>query len=675
MTHSPHRDADLPGNLLANRNFLFLWAAYAISAMGDHLSEMAILKIAGGLEKDVTPLAARISFVFFLPFLFGPFMGYLADLIPRRVLMITADVVRAVLILFFIEMAAGAALFSPTWGPFLPLLAVGLFAALFSPARLALLPSLIRRDQLTRANGMISGMGIIATMIGIALSGWIVDHFGSRPAFIADAGTYLFSALMVVMIAVPAIRSDHPIDDLNQAERDPTASRLAAGHAPSPWRGFQYARTHRRILQLVVASATVWFCGSLINSIIPAVVRDVYQGVGYTPISLYRALIGLGFVLGAIIIVRWGHRLPGDLYIVFGLGGVSAGMFIFALSILAPFSAGAAAVSGGIGLLLSATSAAVVMASYNALLQRIVPSRFRGRVFGVVDLCSMGALLLATGSLAVPNWSNADRFVGPIVLGVAVLAGFIAWEGLKRHLSRSSLSRFYALVNLMGSFMISRFLWRLETVGRCTVPRQGPAIVVANHTCYADPLLILGACYPTTFGYFVAAEYATQRFNRFFLNIVRCIPVRRDGLDTAGAKQAIRRLRDGEALGVFIQGRIILDGEAPDAHLRDGAAMLALSTGAPVIPIKITGTRYYPNMILNLLMPHRARLYFGSPVDLSRFQGRGKSREVLQELTRHLYDVIQGLDRAGADLSQPAALECADAESAAQGHTGCATAL
>src|SRR3972149_7522445 len=154
-----------PTGLLRNRNFVLLWSAYGISALGAHLSEMALPKTQNALspDGDVTPLTARITFVFFLPFLLAPLTGALADRVSRRGLMVMADLVRGAAMM---AMAVMIAWTSPwgTWGPFAPLLVVGLFAAVFSPARSALLPTLIRPDQLVRANAMLSGLGIIATM-------------------------------------------------------------------------------------------------------------------------------------------------------------------------------------------------------------------------------------------------------------------------------------------------------------------------------------------------------------------------------------------------------------------------------------------------------------------------------------------------------------------------------
>ena len=90
--------------LLSNRNFVLLWSAYGISALGDHLSEMAILKTQDALKPDVdiTPLMARMTFMLFVPFLLlAPVAGLLADRFPRRGLMVLADVARAAIMISF----------------------------------------------------------------------------------------------------------------------------------------------------------------------------------------------------------------------------------------------------------------------------------------------------------------------------------------------------------------------------------------------------------------------------------------------------------------------------------------------------------------------------------------------------------------------------------------------
>ncbi|MCH7632436.1 MAG: hypothetical protein IIB59_04405, partial [Planctomycetes bacterium] len=92
MTDSPRRRSPATG-LLGNTNFVLLLCAYAVSAMGDHLSEMALLKTRNALDTavDVTPLTAQMTFMFFLPFfVLAPIAGGLADRWSRRGLMVAA---------------------------------------------------------------------------------------------------------------------------------------------------------------------------------------------------------------------------------------------------------------------------------------------------------------------------------------------------------------------------------------------------------------------------------------------------------------------------------------------------------------------------------------------------------------------------------------------------------
>lgn len=184
-------------------------------------------------------------------------------------------------------------------------------------------------------------------------------------------------------------------------------------------------------------------------------------------------------------------------------------------------------------------------------------------------------------------------------------------------------------------------LWyRLRRVGRCTVPNRGPVIIVPNHTCTADPLLICAACRNRKVSFMIAQEYADLRFWRYFVRLVECIPVRRDGRDVAAAKHALRHLRAGQALAVFIEGRIPAPGQKVEP--RDGAALLALRSGATVIPCHISGTLYRESVLAGFLARHRARVHFGPPVDLSDLAGK-TGRGPVSAATRRIYEQICAL--------------------------------
>lgn len=625
--HESQSDRPSPG-LFQNRNFMLLWCAYGISAMGDHLSEMAILKTLDGLnpEVDITPLSARMTFFMFVPFLLlSTIAGGLADRFSRRSIMVIADFARAAIVFelgWMISLAKG---WTTEWGPFIPLAAVGVFAALFSPARLALLPTLIQPNQLVRANGMIGGLGIIATMIAGYIGGLLADKYPEYVAFRLDAATFVLSAIMLLCMRLP------------RSEQQTTSSEV--GSLRKITDGFRYVVAHRRVPELLAVAALVWFCGSLINSVIPAVVRDVYGGT-FTLISLYRALLGLGFMIGAVTIVSLGDALKSEVAMTWGLFGIGLGMVLFAVSVIAPIDSWWRRGIGGAGIVLAGACALGVMASFQTLLQRIVANRFRGRVFGVSDLMTTSSLLVATGMLAIPKWERLDRWVGVIIGTVAVVtivAGIIV---LYVRLHRGPHGWALNLGENLNEFIV-KFWYRFQRIGRPTVPRTGPVIVTANHVSAADPLLLCAGAPYRAISFLIAAEYASWPIVRFFVRALECIPVRRGTRETGATKQALRHLEEGRAIGIFIEGGIPNPGETP--RPKDGVAMMALRTGAVVVPAYISGMKLHQSLLRSLFSRQNARVRWGAPVKLDEFRSDDPSRETIRHATQKIWEAIQTL--------------------------------
>lgn len=615
--------------LLRNRNFVFLWCAYAISAVGDHLSEMAILKTQNALSADVdiTPLTARITFMFFIPFfLLAPVAGWLADRLPRRVVMITADVIRSA-ILFSFAWLIGQTQGWGTWGPFVPMLLVGIFAAFFSPARQAILPTLIRPDQLTRANGMISALGFIATMFSVAISGYLADHYVPHFAFRIDALTFLASAVFLLLMRFPK-RYKKTAPQMNR----PSPLKEFAG-------GVQYIRSHRYIRELLIVTALIWFCGPLVNSVIPAIVRDVYHG-SFTTIASYRAYLGVGLIGGAVMISILGGALRSEVAITWGMVGISMSIAIFALSVFLPLDPSTLSVIGAIGIVLAGFFATTVMASFNSLLQRMTANRYRGRVFGIKDVCTTGSLLLATGMLGIPQWTRMDQWVGWILVAVAIIMFGAGMWSLQIRLQRGAYS---PKLNFLGNLneFVARFWWRFKRIGPSTVPRTGPVIITSNHRNAIDPLLFYVGIRYRLPSFMVAAEYNRWFIIRYITEAADCMPVHRGTRDISSTKQALRHLKNGKAIAIFVDGGIVKPGEMPKP--KDGVAMLALKTGVQVIPAYISGTNYREGVLAGLFTRHQARIRFGQPVDLSEFRNGPKNRETIRAATRKIYETIRSL--------------------------------
>ncbi|MCH7592167.1 MAG: MFS transporter [Planctomycetes bacterium] len=621
--------------LLGNPRFMLLWAAYGISAIGDHISELAVLKTQNAVNPavDVTPLDARMTFLFFVPFfILGPLAGCLADRLPRRGLMITADLARfAVLLSFGVLM--GLTREWTAWGPFLPLVLVGTFAALFSPARAALLPTLIRRDQFVRANSLISGLGIIAAMVALLVGGYLAEHYDPQIAFRVDAATFLASATLLCMLRAPRQRA---------ASNDRYG---VAEIVRQVKEGFRYTACHRRVIELLAVAAVVWFSGALIKCVIPAIVRDTYGGT-YQDIGGFRIYLGIGFIVGSVAVSILGDALRGEIAITWGLFGVSAAVIVFASSVFLPLSPTALYWVGATGLIGIGVFGVTVMIGLNTLLQRIVPDRFRGRVFGVKDFFCTGALLAATAGLALPQETRVDQWVGFILGGVAVLAFVAGLTTIVTRIRRSDLPAMTVLCEHLNEFLC-KAVWGYTAVDRWRVPRGRPVILTANHTCPADPLFLAAAMPHRVISFMVAVEYTKWPIFSYVMRCAHCISVRRGEHDIGATKQAIRHIRDGKIMGIFIEGRIVHEGET--AEPLDGVAMIAMRTGAQVVPAHISGVLRRRGIFRGLFARHRARVRYGAPVDLSEFMQHKPDRAAIRAATMKIHAAILAL----APVSRP----------------------
>ena len=171
----------------------------------------------------------------------------------------------------------------------------------------------------------------------------------------------------------------------------------------------------------------------------------------------------------------------------------------------------------------------------------------------------------------------------------------------------------------------------LRVASPSTVPRFGPVLVVARHTSGVDPLLLISAVPDRVVSFLIAAEYLGMPVVRRLPLMIGCIGVRREHQDAASVKAALRHLAAGKPLGVFLEGRIAAPEEP--AALKHGAAALAARSGAPVVPVSITGTSYHPSLLRMFLRRHRAVVRFGEPIDVRVMIGSRPSREALAGVT------------------------------------------
>jgi 1-acyl-sn-glycerol-3-phosphate acyltransferase len=230
---------------------------------------------------------------------------------------------------------------------------------------------------------------------------------------------------------------------------------------------------------------------------------------------------------------------------------------------------------------------------------------------------------------------------GLLTLGVLALTLLLVEA---RRVVRSGSLSVWFLSRAMRLYTSLRFGSRLH--GRAPLPVGTGALVLANHRCPVDPVLLYSASLIKESGldmrpieFMTAREYCDLGGPvGWVTRTARSIPVNRDGQDMAPAKEALRRLHRGHLVGIFPEGRI--NHEAELLPFNRGAAWLALRGDAPVYPAYVHNAPQADGIVQPFLMSQPVDVTFGPAIDLSRWKGQRPTAEVLQEVADHLREAL-----------------------------------
>lgn len=386
--------------LVENRAYGRLWAAQAVSLVGDWFTLIALGVLISRETKGSGLAVSALLLAQLLPAVaVGPLAGVLADRFDRRRLLIATDLVRAVLVLLFIPAAGAGSL------PCLYVLAGLHFgvSTVFEPARSALMPHLVRPQELVAASTLSSVTWSMMAAVGGIVGGSILSMIGIRAAFLVDALTFLASGLLIAAVPSPPRADPRPVG-------------LTA--RPRFVDGLRYAAAHP------VTGATL-----LVKAINGVAVVDTFMVLyatrffmvgenGAGSLGLLYGSFGVGAILGPLLlnVVNDGTASRMRRLIVVGSALISSGLFLLGAA-PALWVASLAIVLRGMGGSANWTYSTII-------LQKTVPDHVRGRLFAI----DLGNAQLAAAVASVLGGFGIDRVgVRPIVwLAAAVSLGPLA---------------------------------------------------------------------------------------------------------------------------------------------------------------------------------------------------------------------------------------------------------
>lgn len=186
---------------------------------------------------------------------------------------------------------------------------------------------------------------------------------------------------------------------------------------------------------------------------------------------------------------------------------------------------------------------------------------------------------------------------------------------------------------LRAIFQVLFSLFGLKSEGLHNIAEKGPLILAANHVSYWDAIVVAAAV-KRPIHFMGKAELFDYPLLGYFIKKLNAFPVRRGIADRNAIKKALLVLEEGKILGIFPEGMRNLKGE--DLKAQAGVAMIALKSGAPVVPVACIGT----NRILPLGWFRPLVVRVGDPIGLEEYQGQKVNSAAMEKLSSEIMTKI-----------------------------------
>ncbi len=403
-----------PESVHRNRGFLWLWGAEGISVLGVQVTQLAIPVLAvtllGATEWQMGVLNAAATAAFLIV---GLPAGAWIDRWMKRRVMIAADIVRAVTLAVVPALWFADAL--EFWHLYVVAAVIGVATVFFDVSYQSYIPILVKSEQVGQANSTLEATAQVARIGGPGLAGALLTVMLAPVLLIANAVSYLVSALFLWRIQDP----EQPAD---VTQRQPLAKEIAEG--------VRFVWNQKLIRSIVGTTATSNLFYALAFTVFPLyVLRDLDLGPDRVrPHDVVRRSRGL---LGAVAtprLTRWigeGTIIPISAF----LGGAS--FVMLPLASLLP-------TAGSLVLLIVAEFVlSFTILVYNitqvTMRQRLCPPRLLGRMNASIRFVVWGIMpiaALASGGLAASIGIVPTLWIA--FVGAVLAAGFVAFSPLAR---------------------------------------------------------------------------------------------------------------------------------------------------------------------------------------------------------------------------------------------------
>jgi MFS family permease len=401
--------------LRENRNFRRLWSAQVVSEIGDWFYTLAIYNLLLQLTGRAGSVALALVLQVLPQTFIGPTAGVVNDRLRRKYVMIASDIGRMVIVLCMLLIRSK----DKVWMVYPLLMAETLLVAFFEPARSAVIPNIVEREDIVVANTLSSTTWSVNLMLGATLGGLVAAFFGRDTVFLLNALSFLVSA---VLIGRMRFAEPHAEGGLRFRLRELVDfSPILAG--------IRYVRDHVRLRatvfvkfgNLIIGPGWVLFTVMGQNEFAVRWHGMSPERGAFLGMSLLLGARGLGALLGPVMAAPWAGHLKNRLEVAIFWGYLSAAAGYTLLGISGHLWQACLCVA------LAHFGSSIVWVFSTTLLQMQSDDKFRGRVFAAdLGLCMFTIAAGAYLAGRFVDWGFAARNVAS-VSGMLMLIPAVWW--------------------------------------------------------------------------------------------------------------------------------------------------------------------------------------------------------------------------------------------------------
>lgn len=189
---------------------------------------------------------------------------------------------------------------------------------------------------------------------------------------------------------------------------------------------------------------------------------------------------------------------------------------------------------------------------------------------------------------------------------------------------------FYRICQVIGN-IIFRLVFRVKVIGKKNIPKEGGAIICANHTSNFDPV-ILGVFINRPIHYMAKKELFDNFFLRIIISSLGAFPVDRNSADLSTIRNSIRILRNEKILGIFPEGTRSINHKTN--NVKPGIAFMSIKGKAPVIPVYIDAN-YRIFRTINIII--------GKPIYLDQYYDKKLTNDDYKSISEDIMKALYSL--------------------------------